>query len=760
MPSGPERLIPYHLGNEPESVQEARAEEQDRVNDQIEAALDKNENLTADELETVSKKELASQRREQYHLRKDELRRAPGIEVALKAEAEKHGWSEEKIAATPWRLRAVEDFQKIAREAQVLRKSLKKAADPIEKLQMLRLYKDRQEKLNEYVEGYGLSFEAAYREYIAARRKYFDFMKILDDIRKLENILAQPSFRSLDKNEPIPLEHAAKLERLMRSKGEIASDDSVEKQDLLDSLASIYEVGSPEYKEAERTLLGEVPLAVPQSKKEIIEQLKELKEEAGDMWSDDSMVRYFYNKFDLDKLLKDFTEGKDVIETQSVVQDLNKLHEWEQVHQRTTIGGVLVGPPGTGKTTRVHHYLEAKGRSYVYIDLSEDVTRYMLYGSKSISFKSPTEYFQTLLSDLNRLEDDGSFDDFIRANAQTFQATFGLEKDEATVVALQAIVSELDSDAAPEEIKKYTGPVKEKILGLARQKLHAELGTQFGKLVSSSKNGWRDGVIIAALRRGDSILFDEFTKNKNWSLIYGLMTAKPGEKWYFADNDEYIEIPDEWRMYFTGNIGRKHGGFEVPEALASRAQGKTLEVEYTPPREEMQIALIALANPEGIFLRSSEDLAKLYWTIFELFPKIRKFTEDERQIIPISNRTIRDLGEKLVQYKDPVTRAPIYRPTDIDFDEALYDILIESYSQYESKKIPEQIVKLATAQMLLLSDSVKDKVIGWIGEDLYNERRATRDSNKESFEEITKKIQGMKDSADTMEDVMAAQTKF
>ena len=43
-------------------------------------------------------------------------------------------------------------------------------------------------------------------------------------------------------------------------------------------------------------------------------------------------------------------------------------------------------------------------------------------------------------------------------------------------------------------------------------------------------------------------------------------TQKEGDN--FGDNDEPIRIPEDWRMYFTANIGKKHGGFAVAEALA------------------------------------------------------------------------------------------------------------------------------------------------------------------------------------------------
>jgi len=388
--------------------------------------------------------------------------------------------------------------------------------------------------------------------------------------------------------------------------------------------------------------------------------------------------------------------------------------------------------------------LELKDRGYVYIDLSEDVTRYMLYGSKSIEFKSPSEYFKRLMHDLQSLDTD-SFRKFVGENSKKLQEVFKISEDEVAATLVGQLQEELQRGAeASPELSEECKVLQNKVHDLAGKAFRQEMAHDFSQIVK--KNGWRDGVVIAALRRGDSIIFDEFNKCQNWSLIYGLTTAKPGEKWYFADNDEYITIPDNWRMYFTANIGRKHGVFEMPEALASRAQGRIMEVGYPPPQEEMQVALAALANAEGDFLRLKEDLAKLYILVFELFPKIRDYIQDKSQIVPISYRTIRDLGEKLILYRDPETKKLVYSPTDKTFDEALYEVLVGSYSVYEDKTVPKEIIELATSIGLLLDDKVKDKVVGWIDKQTFEERQKTFQEHKEDFEEIVKKIRGMSDA--------------
>lgn len=654
----------------------------------------------------LSKQELQARKKgvspkEMYRLHARRLLEASELEGILVAQLKERGI--EPPENRNLSLLAVEEFQRYVYEAQDLRRVVQFASDSGEQALASALFVDRKAKVDEYL-ALGLPFEKAYREYIKARLEYIKFSSTLDQIMAHENALVQPSFASV----PFLSQRAhARIETLM---GEMdASGLSLQ--------------------EGQRT------------KKDITNELGRLNQRVQELW-EDPMVRYFWQKQDLERMLSDFASGADVIENQSIIRSLNTLHDWEKEHQRTTIGGVLVGPPGVGKTTLVRHYLHEKGRNYVYIDLSEDVTRYLLYGSKSIEFNSPAQLHEDLMQRLTALDED-SFRKLVLENTRLLKDTFGLREDEAVVTTLAQIDEAISAgrDFSAEENGQILVELQRRINNLAQQAFRAQLAQEFAQLVK--RNGWRDGIIISALRRGDSIIFDEFTKNKNWSLIFGLMTAKPDEDWYFADNDEWIKIPEYWRMYFTGNIGRKHGGFVVAEALASRAGGKVVELGYPTPREEMQIALVALSNAEGDFLRSKDDLAKLYVLIYEVFPKVRSFIEDKAQAIPISYRTIRDLGEKLVLYRDPRTGIPVFQPTDKSLDEAVYEVLVESYGVYEDQTIPREIVNLATSVGLLFDERVKDRVLQWMAENVYNERKLAIEDHREDFEEIVKKIRGV-----------------
>lgn len=717
MPRSPEHLLPTHIGGEIPEVEQAYQ-------------TAKNEGETPKEISSLK----SSLGRE---ARKEALDNAPDLKPDL-------------------RLKAVEAFQRLVKETQDLRQAVKHAKDAKERVIATKLYTKKKQEVDSWLsDEESLSFEKAYREYIRAKLDYYDFKHSLEEITRLENELSSSSFETLggsaeetgknkkpifDQSRLARLEHISQTEKLPET-----GDEADDIKTTLEALQTIYPIDSEEYKQAKAQLLPEKGTKAPTTKKEVKEQLDKLNIKVQELW-EDPMVRYFYGKHEVESILKQFAEGQDVLQMQSTISSENKLHEWEQQHQRTTIGGILVGPPGVGKTTLVRDYLAAKERNYVYIDLSEDVTRYLLYGSKSLEFKDPVQTYELLITQLQKL-DAKSFKAFVAENCKGLKEVFHTKDDEAAVLYISQLEEAL-GDLAKEhpEFGKHLEELQTKVVEMAQAAYRAELGNKFAHIVK--KNGWRDGVIISALRRGDSIIMDEFNKNKNWSLIYGLLTAKPGEEWYFADNNERIQIPENWRMYFTANIDRKHGVFEVAEALASRGQAEVMQIGYPPRKEEMLAALVALANPEGDFLRSKEDLGKLYILINEVFPKIRSYIEGKRQVIPLSYRTLRDIGEKLVLYRDPKSKKPVYRATNKSFDEAAYEVMIESYGLYENKEAPKEIANLLTSVGILLDDEkIKDKVISLIGQETYEERKKASEENKKDFEEIVKEIRGIQQFA-------------
>jgi len=306
-------------------------------------------------------------RRKSHEARWEELDKAPDFDGVLREYLKEKGI--EPPETLNLSLIAIEEFQRYVKESQDLRKVLQGAnigegkvshSDPkeLEKMQRERktaaiAFARNHKEIKEYL-SYGASFERAYREYIRARNSYVHFMALLDETTRLENLLNEPAFATMSDGVKLDAKSYSRLEGIAREVDEKIEQEVMGDTDsLLESLKTIYPEGSEEYEEFKREILekkGEKDM--PRTKKEIIEALQRMREEISELW-DNNMVHYFWQKNTMEKLLKDFAEGQDVLEQQSTIEHLNILHEWETQHQRSTIGAVLVGPPGVGKTTTI-----------------------------------------------------------------------------------------------------------------------------------------------------------------------------------------------------------------------------------------------------------------------------------------------------------------------------------------------------------------------------------------------------------------------
>lgn len=794
----PIRLVPHHMSSE----EGKRTELKDEISE-IRGEMLPNETPSTFFARTA---ESALPTLQEYkEAREAEISIAPDLDSLIRDKFKERGNEENLKPNKNYGLQYIEWYRNRVKTAQDLRKIVKHSEDPNEVSKAAIQFKAIKDDLDQDMELLGPSFEKDYREYIRKRLDYIHFKTALSNWGELEEELSKPDYSSMPEDKDLDTKARSRIEKLSRGDtSKTLSDDSPynllinEFNEAVEALKYIYPEGSEAYKDkvnelsdqlfqnkfeiyyerqqknANEALPGEYIMKIeknkdgsyteqlvkkpfPRSKAEIKKELEIEKQKAEELWTD-PMVQYFWKQAKWAELLKDFSEGKDVLETQSVIKYLNTLHDWENSHQRTTIGGVLVGPPGIGKTTIIRHYLELKNRKSAYIDLSEDVTRYMLYGSKSIEFTSQIDYFKALEKSLKDLDTEG-FARFVTENAATVQKVFGGSESESVAILISQINDELKRGEEITGDNNFSS-LRNKVENLANKAFRKELGNEFSHIVK--KNGWKDGIIIAALRRGESVILDEFNKTSNWSLVYSLMTAKPGEKWYFADNDEWIDIPKDWRMYFTANIGKRHGVKAVPEALASRAGGKVMEVDFPPLKEFMDVALASIADAEGNVLISKEEIAKLYYTIHDVFPEIRKFSENEQYDIPISFRTIRDLGEKLILTRDPKTRKNVYRRTDTSFDKALFEVLINTYKLYEKPKAPAAIVAAGLSKGLFLDPSIKSEVLKYVSEDSYNKAydQFNNPETKEDYMDVFKKISGLPDAPQSAGLVMANTIHF
>ena len=640
------------------------------------------------------------------------------------------------------RRKAVGEFRDLLHNLQAARKAFRKAETPEDKKFWRDQFTTAKKTMDSYLDNpeETLQLEKAYVAWTQGRAQHSKYLMLEGLVDKIKVELAKPTFSGDSKE--FSNKEMARLERLSKRQQQGAK---VEVEDEIKALKFLYKGDELEAMIAEvrrKASSGTKEQPDQKTKAELEKELAGIERKLDMLWDNGRGPIAFNEGLNQQrKLLEELTKGTDVIEMPSTIHSLNRLAEWERLHRRTTIGGVLVGEPGTGKTTLIHHYLELRNRNYVYLDMSEEVTRYMLFGTKSLEFKSPSDFFGELAEQIGGMTDE-EFQKFIKDNAQTVADTYNLAGDEAEATFFRMLQEELnkaEGKAKKDDLKR----AQEKMTGTVGEKYHQELAKKFKHLVQ--KNGWRDGVIIAALRRGDSVILDEFVKSRDLTLLYGLTTAKPGEDWYFEDNDEHIKIPEDWRMYFTGNIGRRHASYRVAEALASRAQGKIMEVNFPPKAEELTVGLAELCDAEGTFLRSKEDIASTSILIGDVFPKIRTLLKTKEGTIPISWRTIRDIGEKVVETKKNQYGKITRRATNKNFDQAVYEVLAESYKVYEDKTVPREVVNICTSLGLLLDDKLKNEIVDqeeWLTEDEWQKRRDLKDDNEKDWDDIVAQLKG------------------
>ncbi len=670
------------------------------------------------------------------------------------------------------RKKVVDTYRDIIREAEAARHMVRKAKEQRDAAQKegdkqttqtadnglskwLVLFKNAQQQIERLRETHGDALEQAHRQYIREQVQVTDFLLTFRELGRVEQAIRNyaPEMHGFapDPKKPMELRKRGVISEMARGLGtSVEESDSEEsgkdegtdldelQEQLTDSLGYIFDdettinVLSEEIEAGINQLRTETEeersVRESEERKDLpnlsLDSLKKLQQDlevdAEELWEKSGVKERWFER-QLHQWIQSNLRGDLVLEFNSVVKHLNDLDDIERTYQNTTIGAVVVGEPGVGKTTLIQHFLEKKGRGYVYIDMSEEVTRYQLFGSPSLKQESAMDQYQHFAEQLAGMSEE-EIAKLIQEHADKLEQSMGgLSSEERGVVALSQIRETLDEaqghmdDNMKDQLVKVRGTLE----GIVRKHYRSEAAKKLMDV--TKKNGWRDGVVIHALRNGHSLIIDEFNKAKSWTLIHRLATSRPGEDFFFADNNENIPIPKAWRMYFTGNIGKKHGTFGVREAFASRIGGKVLEVDVPPNEEERTAMMTFLSDSDYRLMRPDPDIVRLMYFVKDIVPKLRGIIKDQRNVIPISYRLFRDTAEQLVDYKHEQPR-----PTTVD--RALFNVLIRPYAVFETRDIPERLIKMCHTAGLLIGEEVEDEVIKWgnVTKDELKELRAKR----------------------------------
>lgn len=460
-------------------------------------------------------------------------------------------------------------------------------------------------------------------EKLAEGRDYLRSQLIPEDALKNPNIIKQ-------------LEKFAKTEE--------------EKNELLktaEEIISVEKKTAEEYEDAEKR---NAPLT---SKEEAKARLLAVGGKLDTLWEND-IVRYkLYSEY-LTKLVSQDQFSDPVLEIPSVVRLMNELKIWERRHDESPIGGVLIGPPGTGKSLGVEHYLATdpehkKKGPPVIIDMSQETTEWMLLGGEKVEVTdkaSTVKMLSALFDEQKKLGDQvtkksGDVTDSERVLLEEKYKNINTQMDDiiTAFVAHHVEVRKEMEDAKEEFADEYAKEGGKELLGeitgesfkemqTKNPELHGALTQWVRKRVESALsnwqaeelgkivygNGWRDGVMLKAIKEGRDIIVNEYNNFRiSPDAIRQLLQTAYGEKWFHSAGGKSYTVRS--RMYFTANEGSSADRFfndtaSVAAAFQSRLS-PPIEVKLPSIEEELLIVQAKMSDMKKEFIPKENVSAKI-----------------------------------------------------------------------------------------------------------------------------------------------------
>ncbi|MFH2104873.1 MAG: hypothetical protein ABII72_01415, partial [Parcubacteria group bacterium] len=245
------------------------------------------------------------------------------------------------------RLKFVDRFRDLLRDLQVTRKRFRETEDIEDK----RYWRDRfiglKGKIDKTLDtpSENLQLEKAYVAWTKSRVEYARFLILESRLASIDQELAEPVVKG---GEEVSDRDMARLGRIAGRRVDESVSGVGQDVEALRWLYKSREIEGEKSEEldalaAELEETAEVDYPTRKSRAELEDERNQIAQRLDEMWEDDEMIRYNESLQQLEKLLNDLNAGVDVLETPSVISGLNQLAEWEKLHQRTTIGGVLVG---------------------------------------------------------------------------------------------------------------------------------------------------------------------------------------------------------------------------------------------------------------------------------------------------------------------------------------------------------------------------------------------------------------------------------
>lgn len=153
---------------------------------------------------------------------------------------------------------------------------------------------------------------------------------------------------------------------------------------------------------------------------------------------------------------------------------------------------------------------------------------------------------------------------------------------------------------------------KERLKEKIKSALNDWYAFELGKIMYG--NGWRDGIILKALKEGRDVIINEYNNFKlPPDALRQLFQTAYGGKWFFAGTGK--EYPVYSRFYFTANAGSSAEMFfydtaQITAAFESRLP-PPIEVKLPSTEEELLIIQAKLSDMNKVFLLNKEVESKL-----------------------------------------------------------------------------------------------------------------------------------------------------
>ncbi len=398
------------------------------------------------------------------------------------------------------------------------------------------------------------------------------------------------------------------------------------------------------------------PSPEPKSKQEIKERLAEITSRLNELWGED-WTRYFVYQNYLQHLIEQNQFGEPVLEIPSVIELMNKIYSWEMRHTETPIGGVLIGPPGTGKSLTLEHYLaknpeHKKKGSPIIIDMSQETTEFILLGGEKVEIGEDKTTLVNHLHDIfdkrKEIETKLNSPEFTKSEKEELlsqKQSLDTQVEDLIHILLGNYVEfrkkagESLEDAELKVEDFANGLVDKQLPAEAREKLESEIkkalntwqALELGKIMY--KNGWRDGIILKALKEGRDIIINEYNNFRiPPDALRQLFQTAYGGKWFFAGTGK--EYPVYSRIYLTANAGSSAEQFfydtaQVTAAFESRLPAPIV-VNLPPTEEELLIVQASLSDLNRRFLVGQEIETKLQATgALKDYEFVLKYNEKE-----------------------------------------------------------------------------------------------------------------------------------